>query len=123
MDGRRLRAHAGLAAVRDYEKGLAERLLRGLAERPRFKVWGVTDLKRLDERVPTVSVTLADRPAGQIAEHLAARHIYTWSGNMYALELTERLGLEDRGGVLHIGLVHYNTAEEVDRLLKALDEC
>jgi selenocysteine lyase/cysteine desulfurase len=57
-----------------------------------------------------------------MAEHLARRQIYTWNGNMYALELTERLGLENRGGVLRLGLVHYNTAEEIDRLLQALDD-
>jgi selenocysteine lyase/cysteine desulfurase len=66
---------------------------------------------------------VADRPAEQLAKHLAARHIHVWSGNMYALGLTERLRLEDRGGVLRIGLVHYNTAAEIDRLLAALDEC
>ena len=57
-----------------------------------------------------------------MAEHLAKRQIYAWHGNFYALELTERLGLEEHGGLLRMGLVHYNTPEEVDRLLQALDE-
>ena len=57
-----------------------------------------------------------------MAAHLAAREIYAWDGNMYALELTERLGLEGRGGVLRLGLVHYNTSAEIDQLLRALDE-
>jgi cysteine desulfurase family protein (TIGR01976 family) len=113
---------AGLAAIQEYEAGLARKLLAGLAERPRFRVWGVTKSEQLAWRAPTVSITRSDRPALQIAEHLAAQHIYTWSGNMYALELTERLGLERSGGVLRLGLVHYNTAEEIDRLLTALDD-
>jgi cysteine desulfurase family protein (TIGR01976 family) len=119
---RRHAVHAGLSAIREYEAELAARLLRGLKERPRFRVWGVTDPRRLAERVPTIAVTAADRTPDEMAEHLARRHIYTWSGNLYALELSERLGLEERGGFLRLGLVHYNTADEVDRLLQALDE-
>jgi cysteine desulfurase family protein (TIGR01976 family) len=121
-DGARRRLRAGLAAVQAYEAGLSERLLAALAERPRFQVWGITDPRRLAWRVPTVALTMADRPAGELAEHLAARHIYAWHGNLYAVSLTERLGLEDRGGLLRLGLVHYNTAEEIDRLVAALDE-
>jgi cysteine desulfurase family protein (TIGR01976 family) len=120
--GRRLNVHAGMAAIRDYEAGLMRILLAGLAERPRFKVWGITDADRLGQRVPTVSITLPGRSAEQLAEHLAERQIYAWNGNFYALELTERLGLEDEGGLLRLGLVHYNTAEEIDRLMEALDE-
>jgi cysteine desulfurase family protein (TIGR01976 family) len=109
-------------AIEDYERKLAERLLDGLRSRPRFRVWGITQRERLGERVPTVSITAADRTPLQMAEHLAKREIYTWNGNMYALELTERLGLEDHGGILRLGLVHYNTPEEIDALLRALDE-
>jgi cysteine desulfurase family protein (TIGR01976 family) len=116
------RLRAGMAAIQAYEAQLGQRLLDGLARQPRFTVWGITAPGRLAWRVPTVSITLADRPAGAIAEHLAARQIYTWNGNMYALGLTERLGLEERGGFLRLGVVHYNTAEEIGRLLAALDE-
>jgi cysteine desulfurase family protein (TIGR01976 family) len=122
MSGRRLDAHAGMAAIQEYETGLMHKLLDGLAERERFKVWGVTDPGRLGERVPTVSITLPGRSAADLAEHLAARQIYAWSGNFYAVELTERLGVEDEGGLLRLGLVHYNTADEIDRLMEALDE-
>jgi cysteine desulfurase family protein (TIGR01976 family) len=120
--GRRLQIHAGLAAVRAYEAGLSKQLLEALAERPRFKVWGITDPARISQRVPTVSLTLAGHLAGELAEYLASRDIYVWSGNLYALGLTETLGLEKSGGLVRIGLVHYNTAEEVDRLVQALDE-
>lgn len=122
LSGRCLDVHAGLAAIQEYETDLSRRMLAALVDRPRFKVWGITNANRLDQRVPTFALTLADRPAQQIAEHLAEREIYTWSGNMYALQLTEQLGLEDRGGILRVGLIHYNTAEEIARLMLALDE-
>jgi cysteine desulfurase family protein (TIGR01976 family) len=122
LPGRCRHVHTGMAAIREYEAGLARTLLEGLAERPRFKVWGITDPTRDCERVPTVSITCADHTAEQMARHLAARGIYAWHGNMYALELTERLDLERRGGFLRLGLVHYNTRDEIARLLAALDE-
>jgi cysteine desulfurase family protein (TIGR01976 family) len=118
---RRERLVRGMTAVRHYETGLARRLLEGLAARPRYRVHGISDPARLDQRAPTVSVTCQDRTPRQLAEHLASREIYAWSGNFYALNLTERLGIEDKGGLLRLGLVHYNTAEEVDLLLAALD--
>jgi cysteine desulfurase family protein (TIGR01976 family) len=121
-DDRRGRLRAGMAAIQAYEARLGRRLLEALAERPRFKVWGITAPGRLAWRVPTVALTLADRPAAELAERLAAREIFAWHGNMYALSLSERLGLEGRGGFLRLGLVHYNTAEEIDRLVAALDE-
>jgi selenocysteine lyase/cysteine desulfurase len=119
---RRKRLCAAFAAIRDFETQLARRLLDGLAARPRFRVWGITRHDQLAWRVPTVSITAVDRTPLQIAEHLASREIYVWNGNMYALELTERLGLEANGGLLRVGMVHYNTFEEIDRLLTALDE-
>ena len=64
-----------------------------------------------------MSITCDDRDAEALARHLAAREIYAWHGNFYALELCERLGLEARGGFLRLGLVHYNTAEEVDYVI------
>ena len=120
IDPRGLRQ--SMAVIQAYERELAGRLLAGLAERRRFKVWGITDPARLGQRVPTVSITAADRSPADIAHHLAERSCYVWNGNMYGLELSERLGLEETGGLLRIGLVHYNTAAEVDRLLRRLDE-
>jgi cysteine desulfurase family protein (TIGR01976 family) len=122
LTDRRLHVHAALAVIQAYEAQLSAHLLDVLAERPRFKVWGITDRSHLNRRAPTISFSMRDRPAEAIAEHLARRHIYTWSGNMYALELTERLGLEERGGLLRVGMVHYNTQAEIDRLAAALDE-
>jgi cysteine desulfurase family protein (TIGR01976 family) len=122
LSGRRLLLHAGLAAVQEYEAGLSNRLLEALEERPRFKVWGIRDRHRLAQRVPTIAITMEKRTALEIARHLASRQIYVWNGNMYAIGLTESLNLEHRGGFLRIGLVHYNTFEEIDCLLTALDE-
>jgi cysteine desulfurase family protein (TIGR01976 family) len=121
LTARRRDLRRGMAAIQAYEAQLGQRLLAGLAQRPRVKVWGITAPERLAERVPTVSVTLAGRDAAQVAKQLAAQHIYVWHGNLYALGLSERLGLEPRGGFVRLGLVHYNTAEEIDRLLAALD--
>ena len=95
---------------------------RALAERPRFKVLGITDPARLAERVPTISVTHAEHSPQKLATHLAQQNIYAWNGNMYALGLSERLGLEGHGGFLRLGVIHYNTEEEIVRLVKALDE-
>lgn len=119
---RRQRLVRAFQIIEEYERTLAQRLLGGLASRPRVRIWGITERNRLHERVPTVSITAVDRTPQQIAEHLASREIYAWNGNMYALELTERLGLEEHGGLLRLGLVHYNTTEEIEALLRALDE-
>jgi cysteine desulfurase family protein (TIGR01976 family) len=109
----------GMPAIREYEKTLCRRLLDGLAARARFRVHGL-GVDRIDERVPTVAITDRHLKPRQVAEHLAGREIYVWSGNSYALELSERLGREPEG-IVRLGLVHYNTAAEVDALLEALD--
>jgi cysteine desulfurase family protein (TIGR01976 family) len=111
-----------MAAIRTHEQTLSRRLLAGLAERSRFRVWGVCDLGRLDQRVPTVAITARDVAPQALAEYLATRQIYVWSGNMYAVEVAQRLGLERQGGFVRLGMVHYNTAAEVDAVLRALDE-
>jgi selenocysteine lyase/cysteine desulfurase len=118
---RRQRLQSAMTAIRRYEASLAERLLAGLAARSRFKVWGITQRDRLAWRVPTISVTCADRTPDELTEHLARHEFYTWNGNLYALELADRLGLEQRGGFVRLGLVHYNTPAEIDRLLGVLD--
>ena len=120
-EGRRPRLRRALQQIQDYEQALATKLLLGLAERPLWKVWGITDPKRMHRRVPTVSITCKDHSPEAIARRLADCGIYAWNGNMYAIGLTERLGLESRGGLLRLGLVHYNTREEIDRLFAALD--
>jgi selenocysteine lyase/cysteine desulfurase len=86
---------------------------------PGFKIWGITRPEQFRDRVPTVSVTHVSRTPQQIGALLAEEGIYVWAGNHYALPVTETLALEPHG-TLRIGLVHYNTAEEIDRLLETL---
>lgn len=120
MVGRRLALHAGMAAIRAHERGLSAHLLAGLQSVPGLRVWGLTDPARLDRRTPTVAITLEGWHPRRVAERLGERGIYVWDGNYYALAVMERLGLEAGGGAVRIGLVHYNTVEEIDRLIAEL---
>jgi cysteine desulfurase family protein (TIGR01976 family) len=119
---RRSALHAAYRATRAHETTLVARLIEGLLAIPGLRFYGITDPKRFSERCSTVAVRLANHTPLEIAKFLGERGIFTWDGNYYALNLTERLGVESSGGLLRIGLVHYNTAEEVERLLAALDE-
>jgi cysteine desulfurase family protein (TIGR01976 family) len=113
---------AAYQATRQHEMALLSRLVEGLLAIPGLRFFGISDPRRFDERCSTVSLRLANRTPTEVAKFLGDRGIFTWDGNYYALNLTERLGVEANGGLLRVGLVHYNTAEEVDRLLAALRE-
>jgi cysteine desulfurase family protein (TIGR01976 family) len=119
---RRAAILAAYDAIRAYERSLVERLVPGLLRVPGLTFYGITDPMRFAQRVPTVAVRIAGRSPRELAGYLGERGIFTWDGNYYALNLTERLGVEPSGGMLRVGLVHYNTAEEVERLLGALRE-
>ena len=119
------RRHGLLAAFREiqaYEKALVEKLIRGLLEIPKLKFYGITDPKRFDHRCPTVAIRIDDHTSAELADKLNERGFFTWDGNYYAINLCERLGVEASGGCLRIGLAHYNTLDEVERLLVALQE-
>ncbi|MBX3081746.1 MAG: cysteine desulfurase-like protein [Anaerolineae bacterium] len=103
-----------------YEQELSCRLCEGLQTIPGLKIWGITDPARMDQRVATVSFTMDGKDPADIARALDKQGIYAWNGNFYALEVTTTLGIEDKGGLLRIGAVHYNTPAEVDRLLEVL---
>jgi cysteine desulfurase family protein (TIGR01976 family) len=105
-----------------YERRLITRLIEGLQTINGVHIYGIVDPKRFEERCSTLSLRIGDHHPTQIAKFLGERGIFTWDGNYYALNLTERLGVEAKGGLLRIGLVHYNTIDEVDRLLAALRE-
>jgi selenocysteine lyase/cysteine desulfurase len=113
---------AAYCATVPYERRLIARLVEELQTIPGISIYGITDPKRFGERCSTLSLRIGDHPPKAIARFLAKRGIFTWDGNYYALNLTERLQVEQKGGMLRIGLVHYNTLEEVDRLLGALRE-
>ena len=113
---------AAYRATRQHEMTLLSQLIPGLLAIPGLRFFGITDPARFNDRCSTVSIRLANRTPAETAKFLGDRGIFTWDGNYYALNLTERLGVEQTGGLLRIGLVHYNTSEEVDRLLAALRE-
>jgi len=113
---------AAFAAIQAYERDLAGRLVRGLLEIRGLEFYGIRELQRFGERCPTVAVRIAGHSPLELATRLGDRGFFTWDGNYFALNLSERLDVEKDGGFLRIGLVHYNTAEEVDRLLAALRE-
>jgi cysteine desulfurase family protein (TIGR01976 family) len=119
------RRSALLAAYRvthEHEMALLAKLLEGLQRIDGLRIFGITDPAKFDQRCSTVSVRLEGHTPTETTTFLGERGIFTWDGNFYALNLTERLGVQSTGGLLRIGLVHYNTAEEVDRLLAALRE-
>lgn len=119
---RRDALRAAYKAIQSYERGLAERIILGLTQIPRLKLYGISDLNRLSERCPTFAVRILGHTPLELASRLGERGFFTWDGNYYALNLTERLGIERTGGFLRIGLVHYNTAQEVDGVVAALRE-
>jgi cysteine desulfurase family protein (TIGR01976 family) len=102
-----------------YERELTRRLLAGLADIPAIQVYGITDPARFDERFATVSFTHERFTSAEMAQRLGREGLFAWHGNYYALNLTETLDLEPEG-MLRIGLVHYNTFAEVERLIEAL---
>lgn len=119
--GRRASLKAAYQAIRDYESSLTDRVLDGLAEIDGIKVWGITEKGMRNSRFPTFSITHAKYKSRELAGMLGERGIYVWDGNYYALPLTERIGVEP-DGMVRIGLVHYNTTEEVDYLLSELSK-
>ncbi len=121
---RRAALASAYEAIHHYEHGLMQRLISGLNEIRGLKIYGITDPARFQERCPTLAVRVMNQTPEQtplaLATKLGEQGFFTWDGNYYALNLTERLDVESSGGFLRIGLVHYNTVEEVDRLLAAL---
>jgi cysteine desulfurase family protein (TIGR01976 family) len=120
--GRRLTFKTAMSAARAYEITLSRAILAALADLPGAQVYGPTDPRKLEQRVSTVSFTLTGHTPEQIAAHLASRGVYVWNGNFYALAVTTRLGLEDKGGLLRVGATHYNTLAEIDRFSQAMRE-
>ena len=110
----------GLRLSHEHETGLASRLIEKLSGIPGLRVHGITNPNRMAWRVPTVSITVEGHAPKEIAGALAKDNIFVWDGHNYALETVRKLGLEDKGGVVRIGLAHYNTASEVDETVSAV---
>lgn len=118
--GRRLELKKAMTVLRACEFELSRALLSALEQVPGLRLYGLADPRKLDQRVPTFSFTLEGKHPRAVAEALAAEGIYVWDGNYYALAVTERLGVEQSGGMVRVGAVHYNTLDEVRRLEEVL---
>jgi len=112
--------HRAMSCARAWEHELMRLMLDGLRALRNVRIYGITERARLHERVPTFAIRIANQHPRATAQLLADSGICVWDGNYYALNLTERLGVETSGGMVRIGLVHYNTQQETDRLLEAL---
>ena len=119
--GRKSALAKAMSIVRSYEHDLSRALIQTIQSVKGAHIYGVTDLQRLDERVPTVSFTLDGKEPRKVAEMLSQEGFYVWDGNYYALAVTERLDVEKRGGMVRVGATHYNTLDEITRLGQALD--
>jgi cysteine desulfurase family protein (TIGR01976 family) len=117
---RRAAIAAAYAAIHEHERELLQRMMTGLKKLPGLKIFGITDPARFNERCATLAVRIENHTPLELSTKLGERGFFTWDGNYYALNLTEHLDVEKSGGFLRIGLVHYNTVDEVDRLLAAL---
>jgi cysteine desulfurase family protein (TIGR01976 family) len=118
--GRALDLKKGMRAIRAHEFELSRALLAMLESIPGLRLYGLADEHRLDERVPTFSFRLEGKSPIDVARALAKENIYVWDGNYYALAITERLGVEESGGMVRVGAVHYNTLDEIARLGEVL---
>jgi cysteine desulfurase family protein (TIGR01976 family) len=122
VSSRRSAILAAYKAIQRHEHELLTALIPGLLEIPGLRLYGIGDPKRFDQRCPTVAVRIKGFTPLELAKRLGERGIFTWDGNYYALNLTERLDVEKDGGFLRIGIAHYNTAEEIERLIASLRE-
>jgi len=120
LSGRPLDLKTGMTVLREYDHILSAAILDELETLPGVQIHGITDRRRLAERVPTVSFTWGQRHPREIAAALGEQGIYVWDGHYYAQAVVERLGLVERGGMVRIGAVHYNTVAEIRRLGDAL---
>lgn len=116
---RRTSLLAAFQAIRAYETELIQQLIAGLRSISGVTIFGITDERRHHERLPTISFTHKQRKSHELAAQLGQRGVFAWHGNYYALPLTEAIGVEP-DGMLRLGLVHYNTSDEVERCLAAL---
>ncbi|MDA0204205.1 MAG: cysteine desulfurase-like protein [Acidobacteria bacterium] len=118
---RRQQLQASMHATSAYERRLSEKLIAGLLDIPSVEFFGIRELERFSQRTPTVSIRVQGLSPRDVVERLAELGFFVWEGNYYALNLSERLGVESSGGMIRIGCAHYNTLSEIDRLLAAIE--
>ena len=122
FSGRKLKLKKGMSAMQAYEKELSRKLIGIIQSIPGTHIHGVTDLDRLDERVPTVSFTVDGKDPEKIADALGNLGFYVWNGHNYALAIVERMGLLEACGMIRVGPVHYNTLNELEKFGEALEK-
>lgn len=120
--GLRARINRGKVAMQQHESVLALELIRGIQALPGARIYGISNEAELDQRVSTVSFTLRGVASQKIGAALAKREIYVWTGGFYAVDMIDKFGLADSGGVVRVGPVHYNTVAEVQRFLRSMRE-
>lgn len=118
---RRAKLVAAYQEIYDYEQMLIDRLISGLQLVHRVRIYGITNRFDWKNRVATVSIRKEGTTPAELAEALDRENIFVWNGNFYALGLSEQLGVEPSGGMLRIGLAHYNTLDEVDRCVRVIE--
>ncbi len=119
---RREKLQAAWAEIERYEQMLIERLITGIQVINGARIYGITNRADWKSRVATVSLRKEGTTPRQLAEALAAENVFAWDGNCYALALSEALGVEESGGLLRLGLVHYNTLDEIDHALRVIEK-
>jgi len=120
FSGRKLELKKGMSAMQAYETTLSKTLIEIVQSVAGTRIYGITDVNRLDERVPTVSFTVEGKDPEQLADAIGREGIYVWNGHNYALAIVERLGLLEAGGMIRVGPVHYNTLDELARFGEVL---
>lgn len=120
--GRRRDLKLAMHSIQQYERELSTKLLGGLNTISGLKIFGITNEANLSHRTPTFAIRLPNLTPEEVARRLGEQSIFVWDGNFYALEVTTRLGVEESGGVVRIGLVHYSAFDEIDRLIVALSK-
>jgi cysteine desulfurase family protein (TIGR01976 family) len=118
---RRERLRAAWKVINEYELTLMDRLITGLKSIPQVRIYGITERSQWQQRMATVAIRKEGKTPEELAKKLAEQNIFVWNGNFYALSISERLGVEPSGGLVRIGLAHYNTLDEVDRCLAVID--
>lgn len=117
---RREKIKKAFEAIEDYERELMVCLLERLSEIKDLKIYGIKEKAKLNQRVPVFSMRKEGFHPKEIAKILATENIFCWNGHFFAIEIVKRLGLEEKGGLLRIGLVHYNTKEEIEKFVSVI---
>lgn len=118
--GRPLRLKRAMNAIKAYEESLSLHFLQQAVDVPGLQVHGLTDIERLPERAPTFAVSLDGQKPRKVARYLGQRGIFVWDGHYYAVAVMDKLGKLNSGGLVRIGFTHYNTVDEIQRLITAL---